>query len=239
MQTLVVCAVSIDDVRDIFRADEALAARLRALAADTFSPPTAQKRRWFGPVLRHDEVRVDPAAPTHADMDAVLTGSFVAPDRLPQAWTLVATWVQGVAAASAKVPWNLARTEQIEFDLARAGLNSDYALRNLAERDLGIPLRRLPDQIAGYAKHVQVVETLDALRSIDQRPEFTPEAHAVVDQLVGVLETAANDPHLDLVAFTVPTNQSLSSAERQRGASVESVPEQRRAPARSVRRTGP
>lgn len=205
MQTLVVCAVSIDDVRDIFRADEALAARLRALVAEKFSPGPAPRRRWFGPVLRHDDVRLDPSNPSRADVDAVLTGSFVAPDRLAQAWTLVATWVQAVAAASARVPWDLARTEQIEFDLARAGLNSDYALRNLAERDLGIPLRRLPDQIAGYAKHVQVVETLEALRAIDARPEFTPEAHAVVDQLLGVLDTAANDPHLDLVAFTVPS----------------------------------
>ena len=89
MQQLVACAISIDDVRDIFGAAPALAERLRGLAAQRLAPASPAKRRWFGPVLRRDrDDAVDPRTPTPGDVDTLLAGGYVEPDRLPQCWTL-------------------------------------------------------------------------------------------------------------------------------------------------------
>lgn len=206
MLTLVACAISIDDVRDIFRASPSLAERLKATAAARFAQPSPTKRRWFGPVLHRDpDERVDAAHPSQHDLDTLLAGSFIQADRQVPSWQLLIVFLEELAAASARVEWDPSLSDQIEFDLARAGLNSDYALRNLAERDLGIPLRPLPGQLAGYAKHVQVAETLAALGRVYARPEVGAAVRAVVDPLIPVLETSAANPHLDLVVATTPT----------------------------------
>ena len=110
--------------------------------------------------------------------------------------------MEALSAASRRIDWDPAVAEDIEFDLARAGLNSDYALRNLAERELATPLRPLVGQVAGYAKHVQVVETLAALEAVRDQPEAQGRARAVVDPLLEVLRVAASDPQLDVVLIT-------------------------------------
>ena len=69
MQRLIVCAIAIDDVRDFFRADELLGARLRSVAAKRFAPPVPVKRRLFAPLTRRDpNVVADPSQPDGADL---------------------------------------------------------------------------------------------------------------------------------------------------------------------------
>lgn len=203
MQTLVASAISIDDVRDMFGADPALAERLREIAARRFAETPPPKRRWFGPVIKQDPAfRVDAALPSSADLEAVLSGGYVSPDRMPQAWRLVIAWLEELSAASERIAWDPAQMDTIEFDLARAGLNSDYSLRHLAERDLGISIRALPGHFAGYAKHVQAAETFEALKSIRTAPELGDGARALLDPLLRVLGVAASDPGLDVVVLT-------------------------------------
>ena len=201
MQTLVACAISIDDVRDIFGANPTLAERLRAVAAARFARPAPAKRRWFGPALKRDpEFAVDPTMPSADDLNAVLAGAYVPPDRLPQSWALLAVFLEELSTAVERIDWDPACADDLEFDLARAGLNSDYALRNLAERDLGVGLRPLPGKWAGYAKHVQAAETLEALQQIHDAPEAARWL-PVVDPLMRVLQVAS-DNGLDVVTFS-------------------------------------
>lgn len=203
MQTLVACAISIDDVRDIFGAAPGLANRLREAAAARFAAPAPRRSRWFGPVLKRDpDLRVDPSAPSKDDVANLLTGAFVPPDRVAGSWTLLISWLDELSVAVERIAWDPARADDMEFDLSRAGLNSDYALRNLAERDLGISLRPLPGQIAGYAKHVQARETLEALTAIrgaDEVRQWLP----VLDPLLTVLRAAA-DRGTDVVVVSCP-----------------------------------
>lgn len=202
MQELVSCAISIDDVRDIFGATPELADRLRASAAARFQRPQASHRRWLRPLLRRDpELEVERDTPSAEDVSALLAGAHIPPDRVAASWRLLLGWVEELAVRSARVPWDRAAFDRLEWNLARAGLNSDYSLRRLADRDLGIPLHPMPDQVAGYAKHVHAVETRDALRAVRDHPELEPGDRQVLDPILSVLDAASADPRLDVVTI--------------------------------------
>lgn len=203
MQQLALYAIAIDDVRDIFGADPALAGRLRTIAAARFSPPEPPKKRWFKPLMRYDiDSIVDPSLPSSSDVDALLAGGFIPVDRVPQCWSILGAWLEELATAKHSMPYDEAAFERVEWDLARAGLNSDYSLRNLAERELGTPLRPRPDQLAGYAKHVHVVETLEELSRVRANPDLTEETTSIIDPILRLLSVVPGDERLDLVAVT-------------------------------------
>jgi len=204
MLRLVTFAIRIDDVRDIFGAEPGLADRLRQVAATRLIGQAPQpKRRWFKPMLRDDpdtQVRTD--RPLRGDVDALLAGGFIAPDRLPYCWRVLTVWLEELSAAHAEVPWDVEALNRAEWDLARAGLNSDYSLRRLSDRDLGAPLRPLPGHLAGYAKAVHVAETLVALREALADEEMTRETAVLVAPILDVLTVAA-ERGLDVVVVSV------------------------------------
>lgn len=209
MQQLALYAIAIDDVRDIFGADPALAERLRGIAAAKFAPPAPPKKRWFKPLMRFDiDSIVDPSLPSSSDVDALLAGGFIPVDRTPQCWSILGIWLEELAAAQHSMPYDDAAFERVEWDLAKAGLNSDYALRKLAERELGTPLRPQPGQLAGYAKHVHVVETFEELGRVRNHPGISAETAAIVDPVLRVLSAVPNDDRLDLVAVTAEPREA-------------------------------
>lgn len=200
MQRLLVCAIAIDDVRDFFRADAALAARLRGIAAKRFAAPHPPKRRLFAPLTRKDpNVVADKDTPDGADLTTLLSGGFVAPERMAPSWRLLTAWLEDVAKVHRYVVWDGAAFNTLEWELARAGLNSDYSLHSLADRELGLQLRPLPDQVAGYAKHVHIVDAYPALKQAVQRAELEPADQEFVEPLLAVAKVAASSPDLDVV----------------------------------------
>ena len=144
-------------------------------------------------------VVADPSQPDGADLATLLGGGFVAPERMAPSWKLLTAWLEELSRASRSVVWDDASFNTLEWELARAGLNSDYSLRSLADRDLGLPLRPLQGQVAGYAKHVHVVETYRALRGAVARAELGAADRAFMDPLMSVLKVAASSPALDVV----------------------------------------
>ena len=200
MQRLVVHAMSIDDVRDIFRAPPPLAERLRAVAAERFATPHPSRRTWFAPLTRRDPAtEVDASRPLRTDVDALLTGAYIAPERVPQSWTIFMAWLEELSVAHREIPYDGAAFERVEWDLARCGLNSDYALRSLAERQLGVPLRPMPHQVAGYAKRVHALEALEDFRRVLDNPECAAESRAWLEPVVDVLESVAATEGPDVV----------------------------------------
>ena len=123
MERTLFCAVAIDDVRDVFRAPPELAARLRAVAAEAFAPPTPAKRGWLGPLTkRHRPTEVDPSVPSSPDVQALLTGAYVPPDRQRQSWILLNLWLLSLSKATAAVALDPDGWVAVEWELARAGL---------------------------------------------------------------------------------------------------------------------
>lgn len=203
MQRLTLFAIAIDDVRDIFGAKADLADRLRQLAAQHFAPPAPKKRSFWRPLLTRDtELKIDPSLPNSTDVDALLSGGYVPPERMPQCWAILSAWLEHLAAGCASAPWDEEHFEQVEWSLATAGLNADYALRHLAERPLGIPLKAQPGQQVGYAKHIHVTETLAALDEVS--PAAGQDAARLVAALRPALATAAASPGLDVVVISHP-----------------------------------
>ncbi|NHB84461.1 hypothetical protein G7085_07190 [Tessaracoccus sp. HDW20] len=138
MLRLVVFAIGIDDVRDIFGAEPGLASRLRQVAADRFGggPPPAEAALVQADAARRPDTEVRTDRPLRTDVDTLLSGGYVAPTG-----SLLLAGPDGVAGGTVRrhvqVPWDADAFDAVEWDLARAGLNSDYSLRRLADRDLG------------------------------------------------------------------------------------------------------
>lgn len=206
MHQLRVFAISINDVRDIFGADAALADRCRAAAAKRFAP-VLRKRTMLeriGPLFARDRTReVDPRLPLTGDVDALLSGGHIPADRLPQSWILLDAWLEEISTGTLSV--TLADLDATEFELARAGLPSEFSLRGLGTRELGIPLHSLPGQHVGYSKHAHAVATAPHLRlAHDVAAENPAAALDAVTGLVEFLEGFSREPDdaLDLVVLT-------------------------------------
>lgn len=207
MEALWLFAVGIDAVRDIFRADDPLAAHLRGVAATRFpsrAVPAPGMLSRLGPLFRRQRAtEVDPSQPLAGDVDAMLAGGFIAPDRSGACWRLLLAWLEDVGRAAHRLEFD--DIDDLEFDLARAGLPSQYSLRSLAGRPLGIPLQPLRGQVVGYCKHVQAVETLHALHRLTETT--SSEFASVLTRTIGIqeaLRAVVIDPALDLVVIEEP-----------------------------------
>lgn len=203
MHTLRLFAISIDAVRDVFGADAQLAERLRTAAAARFGPPPQDSApkgflARLGLARREPTLEVDPRQPLASDVEAVLAGGYVPPERMGQAWQLLLLFLEELSSAAATQ--TVADVDDLEFDLARAGLASDFSLRQLAGRPLGTPLRPDPEYLTGYAKHVHAVETAEALTAVaaDADDEFKAVL-ASIEPTRRVLAAVAANPTLDLV----------------------------------------
>lgn len=208
MRELRLFAISINDVRDIFGAHAALAARLRSTAASHSAPPreTRSLLGRIGPLFsRNRSVEVDPRRPLSSDVDVLLSGGHIPHDRMPQCWQLMLLWLPELSAMNLTMATE--GLDALEFDLARAGLPSDFSLRQLAERELAIALRPLPDQVVGYSKHVHVVSTAHHLRRVhDEAPPELRRTMDTIEPLLDLLEAVAGQPELalDLVVVQTP-----------------------------------
>ncbi len=166
-------AIGITELRDIFGASPDLAARLRQIAADHLPTPTGEHRRRgtllgrIGPALKQPIDKPEaPKRPTLADVDALLAGRTVGPERLGYAWHIALVWLAELSWGRLDLDLDEAQLTTVEFDLARAGLPSTFALERLLQGNPQIPLRPLPGQRFGYAKNSHVEATRQGLSTV-------------------------------------------------------------------------
>jgi hypothetical protein len=172
MSRLTIFALGITELRDMFRAIPELADRLRAIAADQFPAPSASHRRGsllgrIGPVMKRPiDPHQAPARPTPGDVEALLAGRAIEPERLTHAWQILLAWLD--ATSWDRLDFDLApqQMSDLEFDLARAGLPSQFALENLMLGNPQLPLQPLPGQRFGYSKHAHAEATRHALSMV-------------------------------------------------------------------------
>lgn len=170
-------AIAIDEVRDIFRASEETAARLRSVAADRFgdsTPSMPGRLGKLGPMFRRapDAPVVRPGVPSGSDVDTMLTGRYVAPHRLGACWTLLETWLDVLAWGSVGREVSETQLDDFDFDLVRAGVPARYGLRSLLKTGLGIALLPSPGLAAGWASLDHAQAMADAWRPA--LPELEP-----------------------------------------------------------------
>lgn len=189
-------AVSITDVRGLFHATGDEAERLRAdVAFHVVEPHRRRLFSAFGPLLKRDPAApvLAPDSPLPSDVDAILHGHFVAPDRLPYCWQIVSHWLDGLSAATLSLSLDGKTLEALDFDLARAGVASHYALRTLWARDAALPLRPLPGSQVGYQRYAVASELCEAWRASIGALEGSEETVTKVVGWLDQLPTWARD----------------------------------------------
>lgn len=205
-------ALGIDQARDVFGADHQLAGRLRTVAGEHYpAPESPQKRsrlsRMLGPLFKTDDrMVVDPRRPSAADLDAILTGRYLPPDRLPAAWDVLELWFADLSWGELSLEISQHRFDEFEFALARVGLPSPYSLGQLMHNDASLPILPLPGLSVGYAKYQHALNTQHGLSAVI--PELAPEDAQLAQQFAEFLAgfplwasqaTAAGQPEPDLL----------------------------------------
>lgn len=180
-------AISIDEVRDIFGASPEFAERLRALATEHFAPPVERRRGFIAGLFRRDPiVETRPDRPTMTDLENLLAGRYVAPERTTASWVLLDGWLQRLGWGQLELPLFPAELNDLEFDLARSGLSSQFAIRKLLAGEAQLPLRAPAGVRVGYAKFAHVVATRDALHEV--LPRLTEANRERLGQLIAFLD---------------------------------------------------
>lgn len=184
-------AIGIDEVRDLFSGSPDHAERLRRLAVAAFPPaPVPQQRGLLsklGPMVRRplDAPVVYPGVPTGRDLDDLIHGRDLPPDRLSAGWALVRLWLDDTAWGRLDLTLDEARLDDLDFALSRAGVDPRFAVRKLFNRQAALPLKELPGQVTGYVRHAHALAMADAVRSA--LPSLTEEQAALAEPLVAWL----------------------------------------------------
>lgn len=212
MAEVVLHAIGVDEVRELFSGSPDAVARLRLLAAAAFPttrPPSVGLLSKLGPLLRRppDAPVVHPGVPTGRDLDDLAHGRDLPPERLSAGWALVRLWLDDRAFGRLGLTLTEPALDDLDFALGAAGVDARLGFRKLFNDQLAIPLKPLPGQASGYVRSAHAAAMADAWRAVaDDLPgDSVTTARLVADWLAGLplWSTEARDagrPAPDLVA---------------------------------------
>ncbi|MEL4358613.1 MULTISPECIES: hypothetical protein [unclassified Luteococcus] len=198
-------AIGIDEVRDMFGATPQVAGRLRTIASEAFRVPRVGQASpgrlgKLGPLFRRapDAPVIPPGTPLPSDIETLLAGRFVAPERLRVSWRVVDVWLAERSWARHSLDRSAPEIDQLEFELTRAGLPSQYGVRKLMALDAQLPLRPATGMTVGYSKHAHVLASGRALSDcLPQVQQHSRErAQRLADFLLG-FESLAGQAQAD------------------------------------------
>ncbi|MCL2736104.1 MAG: hypothetical protein FWD75_05665 [Propionibacteriaceae bacterium] len=202
-------AISMADVRQCFAAPPPLADRLLQVAQSMMPPAPASHAPGLlsklGPLRRHPEegAVVRPGVPTMQDASAMLSGRFIASERVDACWALMRAWLDHLASANICVPLPRDRIDALEFDLVRVGVPTHLSIRHLWRLGLDVPLRASEQMRVGHTPHAMVAEFTTHWASA--APDLVEETRAFVAPVLGFASAFAGTPEsgapLDLVAW--------------------------------------
>ncbi len=178
-------AIGVDEVRDLFCASPAVAEEFRRVVAERFPPETTPKAPGMlgklGPLFRKPAgaVLLRPDTPVESDVADLLAGRFIAPDRQPVAWRLLEAYLAVKAWSGHRIDLDVTRFNDLEFDLARAGVDPRFGLGKLVNRELGVPLQTYRGLSTGYTPHGVALDAAAAWRNA--LPHLSPQNRAIAE----------------------------------------------------------
>ncbi len=150
-------AIGIDEVRGMVGADEGYAAQLREIAHRALAPEPVGARSGgllsrLGPIFRRVPASpvVSPTDPEPHDVEALLAGAYVPPDRVGATWRVLETLVQGVAWGSTKLDLTGAQMDDLDFALARGGVSAAVGLHHLLSSTTSVALLPVTGLTVGW-----------------------------------------------------------------------------------------
>lgn len=209
-------AIGIDEVRSMFGATLAEQERLRGLAARALAPPRDDAARGglltkLGPIFRRPPAApvISPTQPVPQDVEVLLAGAYVPPDRTGATWRVLETLVQGTAWGSTLMSLTPESLDDLDFALARGGVTSAVGLRHLLNSTTSVNLLPVPGLTVGWHPHEKALAMAGAYRAAMPQVK-TREQQEMVAALVTWLDgfvpwaqvaVSLRRPAPDLVGF--------------------------------------
>ncbi len=208
-------AVGMAEVRGMLGASEDQAAALRAIAQQAFAvgpPPTrVGLLHKLGPLFRRAPDAPVAAAtdPEPRDVDVLLAGAYVSPDRAGATWRILETLVCGTAWGSTRLSLNSTELDELDFALAAGGVSAAVGLRHLLETDPALPLPLVSGLRVGWHHYEQALAMAGAYRTALPQLE-RPEQRGLVVALStwldgfvpwGSVAASLGRPVPDLIGF--------------------------------------
>lgn len=167
--------------------------RLRDVAARALEPVQAASSGGLlsrlGPIFRRSPGApvISPTQPLQADLDALLGGSYIPPDRVGATWRLLEILVAGSAWGSIKLELTSRSLDDLDFALARGGVSAAVGLRHLLSSPTSVNLVPVQGLVVGYHPYPKALGMAQAYRAA--MPEVkTPEQQELVSGLVTWLD---------------------------------------------------
>jgi hypothetical protein len=164
-------AIGIEEVRGMFGAPVAVAEHLRQVAQRAFAPPSVEARGGLlsklGPIFKRmpGAPVISPTQPEPHDVEVLLAGAYVPPDRIGATWRLLETLVQGIAWGSTRMSLTAQELDDLDFALARGGVSASVGLRHLLNSTMSLNLVPVKGLTVGWHPHQKAVAMAEAYRS--------------------------------------------------------------------------
>lgn len=208
-------AVGLDEVRGIFGAPDDRAAHLREVARRAFTPEPDPARPGLlaklGPIFRRPPAAqvVSPTQPEPRDVEVLLAGAHVRPERTGATWRVLETLVCDLAWGSTKLSLTPQALDDLDFALARGGVSSSVGLRHLLDSTAALNLVPVQGLTVGWHRYETALAMAGAYRvALPQlkTPEQQETAAALASWLDGFVpwaQVAASmgRPAPDLIGF--------------------------------------
>jgi hypothetical protein len=186
-------AVGIEEVRGMFGASPPVAEHLREVASRAFAPPAVEVRGGLlsklGPIFKRVPATpvISPTQPEPHDVEVLLAGAYVSPDRTGATWRLLETLVQGIAWGSTRMSLTAQSLDDLDFALARGGVSASVGLRHLLNSTMSLNLVPVQGLTVGCHPYHKAVAMAAAYRSAIQDIK-TEEQREMINSLTIWLE---------------------------------------------------
>jgi hypothetical protein len=164
-------AVGIEEVRGISGAPEDRVAHLREVAAKAFTPVPDVARSGLlsrlGPIFRRPPTVqvISPTQPEPHDVDVLLAGAYVPPERAGATWRVLETIVAEIAWGSTRLALSSQSLDDLDFALARGGVTSSVGLRHLLTTTASLNLLPVAGLTVGWHPYQTALAMAGAYRS--------------------------------------------------------------------------
>jgi hypothetical protein len=208
-------AIGIEEVRGMFGASPPVAEHLREVARRAFAPRSVEARGGLlsklGPIFKRVPAApvISPTQPEPHDVEVLLAGAYVPPDRTGATWRLLETLVQGIAWGSTRMGLTAQELDDLDFALARGGASASVGLRHLLNSAPSLNLIPVQGLRVGWHPHQKAVAMAAAYRSAmpgiktDEQREMIKALTTWLDGFLPWAQVAASlrRPVPDLVGF--------------------------------------
>ncbi len=177
----------------MFGASPQVAEHLREVARRAFAPPAEVGRGGLlsklGPIFKRvpGTPVISPTQPEPHDVEVLLAGAYVPPERAGATWRLLETLVQGIAWGSTRMSLTPQSLDDLDFALARGGVSASVGLRHLLNSTMSLNLVPVQGLTVGWHPHHKALAMAAAYRSAIQDIK-TEEQREMINALTSWLD---------------------------------------------------